>query len=173
MSQVPICIFDFDTFDSRRFGPATLQSIITDFYNLVIISIKQDITDTQSPARDTDNWVFSAFPENLGRDRDDYPIIICNSPDMYTNNFTFNKKSIEVSMNCDVYTAGNLSAKYADSLINDIIKLIEDRRTTTFKDGGFRGIKFDTTAPGATVYMRGKIKVHFKSVRITSTYFEE
>lgn len=142
------------------------EHIGKDAYNAMYALITGSITDTQSPARAVSKWCYSSFPDDRGKDRSDYPIIIFNPVEFTTENFTFKKTRALLTMVIEVYMAGDKSAKYADDVTDQVVDIITDNKYSSLRN---TSKLYNTEITGMTTdtVMREDLKVHIKTVSVS------
>jgi len=145
------------------------EHIGRDVYNAVYTLIKNNITDLQSPARNASQWIFSAWPENLGKDRDDYPIIIIDKPEFTTQNWTLKKSLVPVSIDIIIHNAGDKAAQGADNLADQIVKIITSNKYSVLRNT-YRLYNAEITNMSSDVVLHERIKVHIKILTLSFDY---
>jgi len=145
------------------------EHIARDVYRAIYTLISQNVTDLQNPARPASQWIFAAWPENLGADKDDYPIIVIEKPEFKTEKWTLTKHNVSISVDITVFNAGNKAAEGADNLCDEIANIILNNKYSDLRNDKRLYNTQITRIDSDTVIHRG-IKVHIKSMTVEFDY---
>jgi hypothetical protein len=140
----------------------TKSKVFSSLYKIFYHIISQNVTDTHSPARS--KWWYPAFPDNLIDNKDSYPIIVINSPEVNWEKFTMHQKwnMCEIDIEAHVTKQSEL-----DDLADQIVDAVESKYTT-FRDIKIRMVNLDNTETNHVI--RDQITIHSKVLTFTCQF---
>ena len=109
--------------------------------------------------------VYPTFPDVVKDSKDDYPIVIINSPEIDWSTFTFGKGIVEGEIMVDIYTN---TPSETDSKASAVSNKIETSKYTLAKVG-LKDINLSRTSSDNV--NTGKIKIFIKSLPFTFKYY--
>jgi len=132
------------------------------FYDLIKENVKSIVLSDSTSV--TIKTYTGAFPDKSLDKKEDYPIIVINSPDINWQTLTIKKFWVNGSITIDTYTT---KAEAADKFADLINYVIENNRDD-LRSAGFMFVRLDGTSKDEVT--RGDIKVHLKSLTYTFKY---
>ena len=109
--------------------------------------------------------VYPTFPDVVKDSKDDYPIVIINSPEIDWSTFTFGKGMVEGEIMVDVYTT---TPSDTDSKASAVSNKIE---TSKFTLAGVGLKQVDMERTRSDNAQKGKIKVFLKTLTFKFKYY--
>lgn len=142
------------------FAKATIiADIYKAFYNLITVGVSDPGGKTR--------FIYGEYPDhfiNATSNRDQYPFIIINSPNLKWGVWLFKKKMIEGTITIEVFSAKN---KEADTLTDSMVTAIEGQAGVLWGNG-LRNMLLESIDHDH--FIRGKISVHSRVVRFSFKY---
>ena len=109
--------------------------------------------------------VYPTFPDVVKDSKDDYPIVIINSPEIDWSTFTFGKGIVEGEIMVDIYTN---TPSETDSKASAVSNKIETSKYV-LAQVGLKDINLSRTSSDNV--NTGKIKIFIKSLPFTFKYY--
>jgi len=136
-----------------------IENILENFYDVIKSELNEStVTDTSGKTYTLSNFT-SSFPDKYIDEKNTYPILVVESPDLETaEQFTLSKEKIPMTITIDFYAT---NAEVADKFFSKIIDTIETSRDT-LADNKINQIKLLSTDKDS--FQRKQIKVHLRSV---------
>jgi len=145
--------------------PVNSVSIFSDVYRVFYNLINNHISD---PSSRNIQWIFSSTPEReLAENKLKYPIIIIEPVDANSwTRLTMTKTEMPLSINISAYSTRMVQA---DSLLNQIVAVIDANRLVTLKgDEGLHNLNLDSTSTDFD--LRGGTRAHVRTANYSFDY---
>ena len=139
------------------------SSIWRNFYD----RIKSEITTISisiSPGSQTIQTYASSFSDVDFSSKDNFPIILINTPKVPQEQFTFKKTQVNATIDIEVYCTNSQAADKFSDAINEAIETYKG----DFADLGIHMLELDSTDDDFSE--NGNIKVHMRRSRFKMNY---
>lgn len=130
----------------------TKAYLYSSIYKLFYNTIFDNLTN---PHTGTTKYIYPAFPLNKVEDKDTYPLLVINSPDIKEEEFTFEDTEYQGEIKLTYF---DTSVKDTDTYKDKILNCIENRTKTHFEANGIEFLKME--ASPTTNFDHGAVKGH-------------
>jgi len=139
------------------------NAIFKNFYDRIKSVTSVDISI--SPGSQTIQSYLSSYSDVDFSSKDNFPVIVVNSPKVPQEQFTLKKTQVNATIDIEVYATNSQAAdKFRDS-INNIIETYKHE----FADLGITELELDDTDEDFVEH--GKVKVHIRTSRFIFKYY--
>jgi len=136
-----------------------VQSIWNNFYDRISANVKT-VTLVDS-SKQTIQTYTAAFPSKSFDSKDNFPILIIDTPKFSTDFYTLTRSIVDGNIDIEIYTTKSESAdKFVDAIFNSIETYKNDLRGGGIKMIELNSVDFD-------MFERGRMKIHMRRLNFT------
>ncbi len=140
------------------------NDIWKNFYDRIKSQVTSVQTNLIEVGTTTIKTYASSYSDILLDNKDNYPIIVVEDPELPSEPFTFKKAQIEGTINVSVFSRQNIAAvKFKDKIIDSI-----ETYKAELAKVGIKGIEIDDT--DSDNFKRGALNIHMRLVRFNFKY---